>query len=166
MNSKTFFLILLLKNRYRESFRAFREWRHLKLLKRHGRGHVQNGIATTLAGSCAVECPACPQPGRNLPEGWRDCLPELWYVLVLKMPQTIMTHTLLFRFLYVLMLSLDANFRLKSKERGIKDVQLGSGFAYLVEEGRFKTHLAVSSHAIEVRRYQHTVQKSDNATFR
>ena len=68
------------KNRYHESLRAFREWRHLKLLKRHGRGHVENGIEKTSPGSCAVECPACPQPGRNLPVNWRDCPPNLSYV--------------------------------------------------------------------------------------
>ncbi len=48
------------------------------------------------------------------------------------------------------MLSLDANFRLKCKERGIKDVRLGNGYAYMVEEDQFKSHIAVSSHAIEV----------------
>ncbi len=65
------------------------------------------------------------------------------------------------------MLSLDANFRLKCKERGIKDVRLGSGYSYLVEEEPFKLHLAVSSHAVEVRLY-HTsvVKKLTNATFR
>ncbi len=49
------------------------------------------------------------------------------------------------------MLSLDANFRLKRKERGIKDVRLGNGYAYLVEEDRFKSHISNSSHAVEVR---------------
>jgi hypothetical protein len=78
----TFILTALRKDRYRESFRAFRQWRHLKLLKRHGRGHVNNGIETTVAGSCAVECPACPHPGRNLPPDWRECRPELRYVLL------------------------------------------------------------------------------------
>ncbi len=49
------------------------------------------------------------------------------------------------------MLSLDANFRLKCKDRGIKDVRLGNGYAYLVEEERFKSHIAITSHAVEVR---------------
>ena len=59
------------------------------------------------------------------------------------------------------MLSLDANFRLKSKERGIKDVRLGDGYAYLVEEERFKSHIAVSSHAEEVRWYHIPLQRSN-----
>jgi hypothetical protein len=155
-------LIVLLKDRYRECFRAFREWRHLKLLKRHGRGYFKNGIEATSAGSCAVECPACPQPGRNLPENWRECPPELRCVLDRILSCNQYLHIpLLSRFLYVLMLSLDANFRLKSKERGIKDVRLGDGYAYLVEEGKFKSHIAASSHAVEVGWCFKLVQKSD-----
>ncbi len=66
----------------------------------------------------------------------------------------------------MLMLSLDANFRLKSKERGIQDVTLGSGYAYLVEGERFKSHLALSSHAVEVRRHQNSPHIIDNTVCR
>ena len=48
------------------------EWRHLKMLKRTGRGHDPNGIAATKAGECAVLCPACPQPGKNMTPGWEN----------------------------------------------------------------------------------------------
>jgi hypothetical protein len=44
-------------------------WAHLKTLKRSGRGHDPAG---TKEGECAVLCPACPQPGMNLPDNWRD----------------------------------------------------------------------------------------------
>ena len=53
-----------------------RQWRHLKLLKRMGRNNPSsfNGSESALAdaGNCAVLCPACPQPGKNLPENWRE----------------------------------------------------------------------------------------------
>lgn len=52
-----------------------REWRHIKLLKRAGRGHHPDGPRPE-AGECAVVCPACPQPGRNLPEGWKEDEPN------------------------------------------------------------------------------------------
>ncbi len=65
----------------------------------------------------------------------------------------------------MLMLSLDANFRLKCKERGIKDVRLGSGYAYLVEESKFKSHIATSSHAVEVRMSHNSVPKPDQYDF-
>ncbi len=61
------------QNKYRESMRSFRQWRHLKTLKRHGRGHIEQGIDNVGPGTCAVECPACPHPGRNLPDNWQDC---------------------------------------------------------------------------------------------
>lgn len=58
-----------------------RQYRHLKLMKRAGRGNVLNGLQTTKAGELALECPACPIPGVNLPEGWENVIPELAYVI-------------------------------------------------------------------------------------
>ena len=60
------------QDRYDQFLLAIRIWRHLKMLKRAGRGHDPAGVEATLAGECAVECPACPHPGRNLPAGWED----------------------------------------------------------------------------------------------
>jgi len=54
-----------------------REWRHLKMLKRAGRGHDPPGVLATTEGECAVLCPACPQPGKNLPRNWRDAPKKL-----------------------------------------------------------------------------------------
>lgn len=51
-------------------------------LKRAGRGHDPEGIGNTPPGSLTVECPACPHPGRNLPENWREAGP-LMYVNVM-----------------------------------------------------------------------------------
>jgi len=47
-------------------------------LKRAGRGHDPDGIGNTLPGSLTVECPACPHPGRNLPENWREAGPLMY----------------------------------------------------------------------------------------
>jgi hypothetical protein len=58
------------KDRYNEFLTAIRIWRHLKLLKRAGRGHDPAGISATEPGQLAVECPACPHPNRNLPIDW------------------------------------------------------------------------------------------------
>ncbi|KAJ7145055.1 hypothetical protein C8R43DRAFT_953505 [Mycena crocata] len=53
-----------------------REWRHLQMLKRTGRGHDVTGVAGTKAGQCALLCPACPQPGKNLPPDWKKAAKE------------------------------------------------------------------------------------------
>jgi hypothetical protein len=49
-----------------------RQLRYLKLLKRAGRGNDPAGVYPIEPGACAVLCPACPQPEKNLPEGWED----------------------------------------------------------------------------------------------
>jgi len=58
------------KDRYTEFFRAVWMWEHLKLVKRSGRGHEPEGVDGTKPGQIAVECPACPDPERNLPLNW------------------------------------------------------------------------------------------------
>lgn len=37
------------------------------MYKRAGRGHDPGGIVATVAGGLAVDCPACPHPGINMP---------------------------------------------------------------------------------------------------
>ncbi|RPD67932.1 hypothetical protein L226DRAFT_474192, partial [Lentinus tigrinus ALCF2SS1-7] len=102
-----------------------RQWRHIQLAKRAGRGHDSTGIAGTPSGGLAVECRACPKPGINLPAGWEDAPPEdSW--------------------LYQLMISQDANFRLKNRLRmgSHDDPWLGPGLAYCVDEVRYAEYIA------------------------
>ncbi|KAH8089855.1 hypothetical protein BXZ70DRAFT_909950 [Cristinia sonorae] len=109
--------------RYRQMGLAVRQWRHLHALKRAGRAHDPLGVANTSPGELALECAACPHPGRNIPQGWEQSPPEkLW--------------------LYFLSLMVDANFRLRCKDRGLDDVELGSGWAFFVEENAYLHHVA------------------------
>ena len=50
--------------------RMIREWRHLKALKRSGRGHELTGVKGTKSGDLVVYCPACPRVDYNLPPNW------------------------------------------------------------------------------------------------
>ncbi|KAG1725041.1 hypothetical protein EDB19DRAFT_1833938 [Suillus lakei] len=43
---------------------------NIKQLGSAGRGHDPAGVDTTCEGELAVLCPACPQPGKNLPLDW------------------------------------------------------------------------------------------------
>lgn len=65
------------KDRYEDFLLMVREWRNLKMLKRAGRGHDPGGAAGTKEGECAIICPACPQPGINLPADWREASPDV-----------------------------------------------------------------------------------------
>ena len=51
------------------------------------------------------------------------------------------THVIYFRFLYTLFLAMDANFKLKSKDRGIKDIELSAGDSCFVETEPYEKHL-------------------------
>ena len=64
-----------------EFARVMRLWRHLKMLKRAGRGQDPSGVEGTQEGELAIECPACPHPDRNLPLGWERAVPEILYVI-------------------------------------------------------------------------------------
>ncbi|KAF8066636.1 hypothetical protein FPV67DRAFT_1417508 [Lyophyllum atratum] len=112
------------KDRYRLFMTMVREYRHLKMLKRAGRGHDPAGTVATKPGECAVLCPACPQPGINLKEGWKNASPED-------------------RFLYRLFLAIDANFRLKRKKVSSyeADPGLSKGWAYFLPEVEYKSFL-------------------------
>ncbi len=66
-----------LQTRYKEFMRVVTQWRHLKLLKRAGRAHDPTGVAGTLPGMLAVQCPACPRPEVNLPDNWETISDDL-----------------------------------------------------------------------------------------
>ncbi|KAG2064225.1 hypothetical protein BDR04DRAFT_1035884, partial [Suillus decipiens] len=50
--------------------RIMHEWRNLNALKHAGHGHDPTGVNATQEGELVVLCPACPHPGKNLPENW------------------------------------------------------------------------------------------------
>ncbi|KDR66325.1 hypothetical protein GALMADRAFT_1156932 [Galerina marginata CBS 339.88] len=103
-------------SKYRSLLRMGIQWRHLKLMKRGGRGHDETGVNGTKEGELAVVCPSCPHPGINLPEDWE------------KAPVGV-------RFLYFVFLCMDANFRLKNQlvSNYSTDPGLGTGLAYMIK---------------------------------
>ncbi|KAF9024498.1 hypothetical protein BDZ89DRAFT_954690, partial [Hymenopellis radicata] len=112
------------KDRYKSYGRVNREFGHIKILKRGGRGCVENGRATTREGELALRCWACPRPGVNLPPNWRAVpLNE--------------------RYLYRLIIALDANFRLCNLRRpSTLDPGLHTGWAYFVSNKAYLEHIA------------------------
>lgn len=59
-------------NLYNEFRRTTRIWRWLKRLKWNGFGHNWHNPMDVQPGELAIYCPACPQPGINLPENWKE----------------------------------------------------------------------------------------------
>ncbi|KAJ7065916.1 hypothetical protein B0H15DRAFT_926024 [Mycena belliarum] len=112
------------QDRYKAFGRMTRQYAFLLRIKRAGCAYNPEGVLRTKGGECGVLCWACPQEGKNLPEGWRDVAPE-------------------YRFLYMLLLAMDANFRLKSRLRANQhpDEPLGPGWGNLVHEPPYREHL-------------------------
>ncbi|EIN05219.1 hypothetical protein PUNSTDRAFT_75000 [Punctularia strigosozonata HHB-11173 SS5] len=108
---------------------AVRAYRHLKILKWGGSGHLAKGVESTPRGSLAVLCPPCPHPGINLPPGWRIS-PDKW--------------------IYTLFIAVDACFRLKLKDRGVKDPEFGAGWSYFVHGGDYHRLFESATHAQDI----------------
>ena len=119
-----------------------REWRHLKMMKRAGRGHDPDGVSGTPAGACAVECPACLLPGKNLPPDY-DKAPQSKRCEVDAHLFTPIHSCECYRWLYRLFLAMDANFRLKRKKvsSDAVDPSLNNGCAYMVQNQPYHAHL-------------------------
>ncbi|KAG1851623.1 hypothetical protein DFJ58DRAFT_716681 [Suillus subalutaceus] len=97
----------------------------IRMLKRAGRDHDPSGMDATSTGECAVLCPACPHPGKNLPEGWEDASHDI-------------------RWKYALFLAIDANFQLKWKPvlSDNVDLSLNASSCYFVKETAYKQYLS------------------------
>lgn len=59
----------------------------------------------------------------------------------------------LFRFLYTLFVAVDANFKLKGKERGLTDIELGPGWASFVAEDGYQVYISNYEDEGEVRQH-------------
>ncbi|KAJ6533177.1 hypothetical protein B0H19DRAFT_1383787 [Mycena capillaripes] len=94
------------KDRYHEFLRMTREWRHIAL------------------GECALLCPACLQPGKNMAPDWMDAPEDK-------------------QFLHALFLALDVNFCLKRKDVSSeeKDPGLGNRWAFYCEVNKYMRHV-------------------------
>lgn len=119
------------RSRYKALLRMVLQWRHLKLLKRGGRGNEPTGALGTAPGELAIMCPSCPHPNVNLPPGWDKAPLSHRHVYSFR---CLLMNLSDFRFLYMLVLCMDANFRLKNQmvSNYSQDPGLGIGWAYMV----------------------------------
>ncbi|KAF8259485.1 hypothetical protein EI94DRAFT_1615775, partial [Lactarius quietus] len=108
-------------NRYKQLLRASCQWRDLKNRLESGLGHPSTSDATP-DGAMAIFCPACPQPGINLPKDWK-----MQYTL----EQLIRT------------LIMDGNFSAEHMHHrsGEKEVSLSPGMAFMANPESYKAHL-------------------------
>jgi hypothetical protein len=115
--------------------------RHLKLLKRARCGNIENGVGLTQWGDLCIACPACLIPGINPPDDWDKVDPSLRYVL--SCVDSYIEHSHFIRFLYVLIIALDANFYLKNwlQSSEAADPSLHTSLAYFVKNEPYIEHI-------------------------
>ncbi|KAJ7650262.1 hypothetical protein FB45DRAFT_1076655 [Roridomyces roridus] len=111
-------------DRYKEFGRMTRQYNYLQQAARAGWAQMDDGLRLVKPGGMAVLCWTCPHRGMNLPDGWEK------------------VHAR-YRFLYMLLVALDANFRLKNRLRANErhNPALGAGQAYFVDADPYKEHL-------------------------
>ncbi|KAK0214509.1 hypothetical protein IW262DRAFT_1450145 [Armillaria fumosa] len=100
---------------------VIQEWRHIHMLKRHGRGNDFSGSEGTKVGDCVVHCLACPRPGVNLSGNHKK--EDIW-----------LDH---------LFISVDANFRLKrfNVSSDCCDPHLNKGYSYFIDSEIINAHM-------------------------
>ncbi|KAH9019735.1 hypothetical protein EDB85DRAFT_2075789 [Lactarius pseudohatsudake] len=110
-------------NLYKQLLRASRQWRDLKSRMQSGLGHQQVGDSAN-DGSMAIFCPACPQPGINLPNDWKDRYHD-------DPNQLIRTFIM------------DGNFSAEHMRcrSGDADLPLSAGMAFMANPNSYKAHL-------------------------
>lgn len=111
-----------------------RQWRNLKQRKWSGQPYDEE--RSTASGALALFCAACPQPGLNLPEDWRQDPDSDSYIRIFTM---------------------DGNFSAVHQKRNnaIPEQCLTDGELYMVSENRSRAHLASAVESKEVRKFSH-----------
>ncbi|KZV60023.1 hypothetical protein PENSPDRAFT_552578, partial [Peniophora sp. CONT] len=124
--------VVRVKSSYKAFVRCVRMFRHLRQAKRAGVAQMPQGVDDVEPGDVALHCPACPRPGINLPDGWENAPPDE-------------------RFLYQLLIAIDANFKLKMKDKGAKNIELGDGWSFFVEDAPYTRHIETNSDMTEMK---------------
>lgn len=116
--------------------RVSRVWRDLSNRKRAGFGHDTQREPGP--GELAIFCPACPQPGINLPERWSEIYDRLaQHNSSCKWILTFISDAVALRYV------LDGNFTAQhmKMKRLEDDVALSDGLGYMVNDKCYQSHI-------------------------
>ncbi|KIK78631.1 hypothetical protein PAXRUDRAFT_36597 [Paxillus rubicundulus Ve08.2h10] len=113
------------KDHYEAFMQMIHEWQHLKMMKQSGRAHDPDGPENTWPGDCVVMCPTFPHPRINLLENWETVAAPLSW-------------------LYTLVLTIDANFRLKHKNASNNELNPSQPLNVHLQKGTCSGHTTVN----------------------
>ena len=102
--------------------RLFRIWFDLEARKHAGFGHNTSLATNQQPGSLVLFCPACPQPGINLPDGWNTDPDAKWK--------------------YGRVINIDGNFKADHLAMHTPDdLSLSDGLGFFVGSTLYKKHI-------------------------
>ena len=129
--------------------RAARLWRHITMLKRVAMFFL-GGVEVCTPGCCAVPCYACPSELDDLaiPSVFEAVCGNPWCITSSSRDK-LFVHVL-FRWSRTDYRQLNGNFRLKLKQRGLRDQPLNNGCAYIVREPPYKEYITQCGPQTEV----------------
>ncbi|KAH9007762.1 hypothetical protein EDB83DRAFT_2236202 [Lactarius deliciosus] len=118
----------LVPNMYKQLLRTSRQWQDIKSRMEQGLGHQSEDTAPD--GSLAIFCPACPQPGINLPNDWKTRYEP---------------NELIRTFI------MDGNFSAEHMRHrsGERDVALSAGMAFMANPELYKAHLRSGTEIVQ-----------------
>jgi hypothetical protein len=138
-------------NLYRELRRMSRLWRWMKRLKWAGYGSTTKKASDVSAGQLTIFCPACPQPGINIPDNWIDDpsrqVVKCWFI----------GHNLyiLHSWLYKRVFVADGNFKADHVRQNSSagDVWLSEGAGMIPTRDTYKAFLQSATERLTVSRH-------------
>ncbi|KAJ8457732.1 hypothetical protein ONZ45_g18198 [Pleurotus djamor] len=134
-----------IQSRYEQFLLCMRQYRHLLSLMRNAKSLGPEGVEALEPGDLAVDCPACPHSDANLPEDWEASPPDV-------------------KWKYTLNLTIDANFRLKNRDRKTQnDTALGDGLGHWVPHAPYMAHIAAHAADTEPNLCDSTLKAVDHA---
>ncbi|KAG2745090.1 hypothetical protein P692DRAFT_201841354 [Suillus brevipes Sb2] len=127
--------------------RMVAKWRNSISLKHSGCEHGPASIHSLQDGVLAMLYPACPHPGKNLPDSW-ETASDQWK--------------------YGLFLAVDANFPLKHQmvSSDKKDPALSKGWGYFVDETDYKYYLNINGGMAQEFLPYNTVNMADTKSLK
>jgi hypothetical protein len=136
------------QNLYQQLLRASRQWRDLKSRMEQGLGHQPEHDIPD--GAMAIFCPACPQPGINLPQDWRTKYEP--YVST-RSGKTTKAHSMLYqRNQLIRTFIMDGNFSAEHMKHRTseRDIPLSPGMAFMANPETYKAHLSTGKEIDQV----------------
>ena len=109
---------------------VFHLWVYLRHICHGGGAHIAGRVNGLVPGSLMIDCPACPQSGKNLVTDSTTTLLSL----LSSIHASCLANHLPFSWINTLYLSLNTNFKLKQKDCGFSDPPLTNGLSYMIAD--------------------------------